>query len=161
MILNKSNGILVNIILNLICWYIHFLKKWQLFLKAYFFQSTHELALIAAGSTIDLVDRVVSGEVQNGAALVRPPGHHAMASEPCGYCFYNNVALAAKHAIDKRGLKRLGVFFFNFQNYLTSSRYQIILGLIKAKEMMFSFLYFYHIYIVPFDLWTLRKAFVL
>ncbi|XP_075976743.1 histone deacetylase 6 [Anticarsia gemmatalis] len=73
----------------------------------YIHPSTHELALLAAGSTIELVDRVVSGEVQNGAALVRPPGHHAMRAEPCGYCFYNNVALAAKHAIDKRGLNRI------------------------------------------------------
>ncbi|KAL0850817.1 hypothetical protein ABMA28_006740 [Loxostege sticticalis] len=73
----------------------------------YIHPSTHELALIAAGSTIDMVDRIVSGEVQNGAAFVRPPGHHAMRAEPCGYCFYNNVALAAKHAIDKRGLNRI------------------------------------------------------
>ncbi|CAG9137004.1 unnamed protein product [Plutella xylostella] len=32
--------------------------------------------------------------------------HHAMRAEPCGYCFYNNVALAARHAIDKLGVKR-------------------------------------------------------
>ena len=36
----------------------------------------------------------------------RPPGHHAMKSEYCGYCFYNNVALAAQHALD-RGIKRI------------------------------------------------------
>lgn len=72
-----------------------------------FFQSTHEMALIAAGSTIDMVDRIVSGRVQNGAAFVRPPGHHAMRAEPCGYCFYNNVALAAHHALSARGLQRL------------------------------------------------------
>ncbi|KAM3967446.1 LOW QUALITY PROTEIN: histone deacetylase 6 [Aphomia sociella] len=73
----------------------------------YIHPSTHELALLSAGSTIDMVDRIVSGAVQNGAAMVRPPGHHAMRDEPCGYCFYNNVALAAKHAIDKRGLNRI------------------------------------------------------
>ncbi|PZC81374.1 hypothetical protein B5X24_HaOG212826 [Helicoverpa armigera] len=73
----------------------------------YIHPSTHELALLAAGSTIDLIDRIVSGELQNGAALVRPPGHHAMRAEPCGYCFYNNVALAAKHAIDVRGVNRI------------------------------------------------------
>jgi histone deacetylase 6 len=37
----------------------------------------------------------------------RPPGHHAMKSEYCGYCFYNNVAIAAQHALDNRGLKRI------------------------------------------------------
>ncbi|XP_052741818.1 histone deacetylase 6 isoform X1 [Bicyclus anynana] len=73
----------------------------------YIHPSTHELALIAAGSTIDMVDRIVTGEVQNGAAFVRPPGHHAMRAEPCGYCFYNNVALAAQHALNVRGLKRI------------------------------------------------------
>ncbi|XP_068626172.1 histone deacetylase 6 isoform X1 [Battus philenor] len=73
----------------------------------YIHPSTHELALIAAGSTIDMVERIVDGVVQNGAAFVRPPGHHAMRAEPCGYCFYNNVALAAKHALDNRGLSRI------------------------------------------------------
>ncbi|XP_073957715.1 histone deacetylase 6 isoform X3 [Choristoneura fumiferana] len=73
----------------------------------YIHPSTHDLALLSAGSTIDMVDRIVSGEIQNGAAFVRPPGHHAMREEPCGYCFYNNVALAAKHAIEKRGLNRI------------------------------------------------------
>ncbi|XP_049882101.1 histone deacetylase 6 isoform X1 [Pectinophora gossypiella] len=68
--------------------------------------STHELALLAAGSTIDMVDRIISESIQNGAAFVRPPGHHAMRAEPCGYCFYNNVALAAKHALDK-GVQRI------------------------------------------------------
>ena len=37
---------------------------------------------------------------------VRPPGHHAEVSEPCGFCVFNNVALAAKYALEKRGLKR-------------------------------------------------------
>ncbi|XP_041975577.1 histone deacetylase 6 isoform X2 [Aricia agestis] len=73
----------------------------------YIHPSTHSLALLAAGSTIDMVDRVVTGEVQTGVAFVRPPGHHAMRAEPCGYCFYNNVALAAHHAVHKRGLERV------------------------------------------------------
>ncbi|XP_045775789.1 histone deacetylase 6 isoform X1 [Maniola jurtina] len=73
----------------------------------YIHPSTHELALIAAGSTIDMVDRIVTGVVQNGAAFVRPPGHHAMRAEPCGYCFYNNVALAAHHALSVRHLQRI------------------------------------------------------
>ncbi|XP_050669840.1 histone deacetylase 6 isoform X1 [Leptidea sinapis] len=73
----------------------------------YFHPSTHELALLAAGSCIELVDAVVRGDVMNGAALVRPPGHHAMRAEPCGYCFYNNVALAAAHAVHKLQLNRI------------------------------------------------------
>ncbi|GBP49135.1 Histone deacetylase 6 [Eumeta japonica] len=73
----------------------------------YVHPSTHELALIAAGSTIELVEHIVKGSLQNGAALVRPPGHHAMRAEPCGYCFYNNVALAANHAIKNLGVERI------------------------------------------------------
>ncbi|XP_047520597.1 histone deacetylase 6 isoform X1 [Pieris napi] len=72
----------------------------------YIHPSTHELALIAAGSTINLVDHLIKGDIQNGAAFVRPPGHHAMKAEPCGYCIYNNVALAAKHAL-QHGLSRI------------------------------------------------------
>lgn len=37
----------------------------------------------------------------------RPPGHHAMKNEYCGYCFFNNVAIAAKHALDNKGLQRV------------------------------------------------------
>ena len=50
----------------------------------YFNPNTYEAALYAAGSTIQLVDSVLTGKVQNGMALARPPGHHAMASEACG-----------------------------------------------------------------------------
>jgi acetoin utilization deacetylase AcuC-like enzyme len=37
----------------------------------------------------------------------RPPGHHAMKSEYCGYCFYNNVAVAAQHALDNKGISKI------------------------------------------------------
>lgn len=40
-------------------------------------------------------------------AIVRPPGHHAMANQFCGYCYFNNVALAANYALDKMQLKRV------------------------------------------------------
>lgn len=39
--------------------------------------------------------------------MVRPPGHHAMTNEFCGYCFFNNVAVAARHALDKLHLQRI------------------------------------------------------
>lgn len=62
---------------------------------------------VAAGSTIELVEAVVKNEVQNGMAIVRPPGHHAMKNTYCGYCIFNNVALAAKNALDNLGVKRI------------------------------------------------------
>ncbi|CAL4098436.1 unnamed protein product, partial [Meganyctiphanes norvegica] len=73
----------------------------------YFHPRTYELAKYAAGCTIDIVDSVVKGKIQNGMAIVRPPGHHAMEDEFCGYCYFNNVALAAKHALDKLETKRI------------------------------------------------------
>lgn len=50
----------------------------------YFHPKTYDLSLYSAGCAIDLMSAIVSGEVDNGFALVRPPGHHAMSSEPCG-----------------------------------------------------------------------------
>ncbi|KAG7171304.1 histone deacetylase 6-like [Homarus americanus] len=73
----------------------------------YLHPSTYENSLLAAGSTLDLVDAVASGRLQNGFALVRPPGHHAMESELCGYCYLNNVALAVRHALEKHSLSRI------------------------------------------------------
>lgn len=69
--------------------------------------STFHLALLACGSTIELVDNILDGNIQNGMAIIRPPGHHAMKAEFNGYCFFNNVAVAAKHALDNKGVKRI------------------------------------------------------
>ncbi|XP_053996185.1 histone deacetylase 6 isoform X2 [Hylaeus anthracinus] len=65
----------------------------------YIHPSTYNLSLLAVGSTINLVESICKGEVQNGMAIIRPPGHHAMKSEYCGYCFFNNVAIAAEKAL--------------------------------------------------------------
>lgn len=73
----------------------------------YIHPKTFRLSLLAAGSTIELVDNILEGKTKNGMAIVRPPGHHAMKSEYCGYCYFNNVALAAQHAIDNHNLKRI------------------------------------------------------
>nr|XP_045600455.1 histone deacetylase 6-like isoform X1 [Procambarus clarkii] len=73
----------------------------------YLHPSTYETSLLAAGCAIDLVDAVASGRLQNGFAIVRPPGHHAMESEMCGFCYINNAALAARHALEKHGLSRI------------------------------------------------------
>ncbi|XP_063863444.1 histone deacetylase 6-like isoform X3 [Scylla paramamosain] len=75
--------------------------------SVYFHPGTCKSALLAAGGTLDLVDAVVSGRLQNGFAIVRPPGHHAMESEFCGFCFINNVALATRHALNTHGLSRI------------------------------------------------------
>ncbi|MFH2126037.1 MAG: histone deacetylase [Pseudomonadota bacterium] len=66
-----------------------------------------EVALLAAGSLIDLCDAALSGEVEHGFALVRPPGHHATSTRAMGFCLFNNVAAAAAHLLLKRGLSRI------------------------------------------------------
>ncbi|KAI1278379.1 Histone deacetylase 6 [Halotydeus destructor] len=73
----------------------------------YFHPNTFQAALQSAGSTINLVDAIVHDKVRNGFALVRPPGHHAMSAEACGFCFFNNVAIGAQHALNTLGLERI------------------------------------------------------
>lgn len=71
-------------------------------------QSTFELSKLAVGSTIELVDNILTHQVQNGMAIIRPPGHHAMKAEFNGYCFFNNVAIAAQHAINNHNVRNDG-----------------------------------------------------
>ncbi len=68
---------------------------------------SYEIARLAAGGLLATADRVMEGEIQNGFALVRPPGHHAEASQARGFCIFNNVAVAAQHLIDKWELRRI------------------------------------------------------
>lgn len=68
---------------------------------------TFDVSLLAVGCTIELVDAILDGSVQNGMAIIRPPGHHSMCDEFNGYCFFNNVAVAAQHALDNRGLNKI------------------------------------------------------
>jgi acetoin utilization deacetylase AcuC-like enzyme len=64
-------------------------------------------AELAAGGTLALVESVVGGEIDNGYALIRPPGHHAEQARAKGFCLFNNVAIGAAHAIVKLGMKRV------------------------------------------------------
>jgi acetoin utilization deacetylase AcuC-like enzyme len=65
-------------------------------------------ARLAAGSLIDLVGKVLSGDVSNGLALLRPPGHHAEADRAMGFCLFNNVAVATK-AAQRAGVERVAI----------------------------------------------------
>jgi acetoin utilization deacetylase AcuC-like enzyme len=68
---------------------------------------SYEIALLAAGGGTAAVDAVVEGRVRRAFANVRPPGHHAMAEQAMGFCFFNNVVIAARHAQEKHGLTRI------------------------------------------------------
>ncbi|XP_072287580.1 histone deacetylase 6 isoform X3 [Pyxicephalus adspersus] len=64
----------------------------------YIHNKSYTSACLAAGSTFTVVEAVFKGKVQNGVCIVRPPGHHAEPGAACGFCFFNNVALAARYA---------------------------------------------------------------
>jgi acetoin utilization deacetylase AcuC-like enzyme len=74
---------------------------------------TWHAALRAAGAGVLAVDLVMAGEVQNAFCAVRPPGHHAERSNAMGFCFFNNIAVAAKHALKVHGLARVAIVDFD------------------------------------------------
>ena len=67
-------------------------------------------ALHAAGGACALVDALVAGDAPCGFSGLRPPGHHAEPAVAMGFCLFNNVAVAARHALDSLGLERVFVF---------------------------------------------------
>lgn len=69
--------------------------------------ASYDVALLAAGSGMAAVDAVLAGHVRNAYALVRPPGHHATATDSMGFCVFNNVVIAARHAQRAHGLRRV------------------------------------------------------
>ena len=74
---------------------------------------TWRAALRAAGAAVAATEAVFRGEVENAFCSVRPPGHHATRSETMGFCFFNNVAIAARHSLDVLGLERVAIIDFD------------------------------------------------
>jgi acetoin utilization deacetylase AcuC-like enzyme len=72
-----------------------------------------EAALRAAGAAVAAVDAVLDGGPTNAFCAVRPPGHHAEAARPMGFCLFGNVAIAARHALDRHGLERVAIVDFD------------------------------------------------
>ena len=68
---------------------------------------SYEAAVLAAGGLMELVKAAMEGRLDNGFALVRPPGHHAERDKAMGFCLFNNVAIAAMYAIQKFNLERI------------------------------------------------------
>lgn len=67
----------------------------------------------AAGAAIAATDAVMAGEVRNAFCAVRPPGHHATRDAVMGFCFFNNVVIAARHALESHGLQRVAIVDFD------------------------------------------------
>ena len=75
--------------------------------------ATAAAALQGAGAAVAATDAVIDGSAENAFCAVRPPGHHATREAAMGFCFFNNVAVAARHALDVRGLQRVAVIDFD------------------------------------------------
>ncbi|MGY6256022.1 histone deacetylase family protein [Paraburkholderia caledonica] len=74
---------------------------------------TLQAALRAAGAAVAATDAVIEGRFDNAFCSVRPPGHHAEPARAMGFCFFNNVAIAARHALEVHGLQRVAIIDFD------------------------------------------------
>lgn len=72
-----------------------------------------QAALRASGAAVAATEAVIAGEIENAFCAIRPPGHHAIPSTPMGFCLFNNVAIAARHALDRCGLQRVAIVDFD------------------------------------------------
>jgi acetoin utilization deacetylase AcuC-like enzyme len=79
----------------------------QLDADTYVSSESLDVALLAAGSTVDLALRVARGELASGLAAVRPPGHHAEPDRAMGFCLFNNVAIAARALQHELGVEKI------------------------------------------------------
>ena len=69
--------------------------------------ASYNVALNAAGSVIELADQLMAGHIDNGFAMVRPPGHHAETAEAMGFCLFNSIAIAARYLQRQYDLERI------------------------------------------------------
>ena len=70
-------------------------------------EQTFDVARLAVGTILNLMDGIWLGQAKRGLALVRPPGHHAEPSRAMGFCIFNNIALAARYLLRRHRVKRL------------------------------------------------------
>lgn len=104
---------------------------------------TFEAALLAAGGGIGAVDRIMTGTSENAFILCRPPGHHAEFERAFGFCFINNIAVAANHLIQNHGLKRIMIVDYDAhhgngtQNSFYSSDQVLYIGLHQDGRTLF------------------------
>lgn len=74
---------------------------------------TWDASLRAAGAALAATDAVIAGDLENAFCSIRPPGHHAGKSEGMGFCIFNNVAVAARYALERHGLQRVAIVDFD------------------------------------------------
>ena len=74
---------------------------------------TWDAARRGAGAVLAATDAVIAGDLENAFCAVRPPGHHACRDRAMGFCMFNNVAIAARYALERHGLKRVAIADFD------------------------------------------------
>ena len=79
----------------------------------YIVPASFDVACLSAGGSLRAVDAVLGGEALAAFALVRPPAHHAEPNQPMGFCLFNNVAVAARHALGQPGIERVLIVDFD------------------------------------------------
>lgn len=104
---------------------------------------SYKAALLAAGGGLESVDRVMKGIRRNAFVLCRPPGHHAEHSRAFGFCFINNIAVAASHLIEDHGFERVMIVDYDAhhgngtQNSFYSSSKVLYVGLHQDGRTLF------------------------
>lgn len=79
-------------------------------------EKTPDAVKACVASVVTVVEKVLSGKYNSGVALIRPPGHHAEKDAAKGFCFVNNVAIAAQYALDKFNLQRVLIIDFDIHH---------------------------------------------
>ena len=74
---------------------------------------TYEIAILAVGGVVETVRQMMAGEIDNAFCAVRPPGHHAEVSQAMGFCYFNNVAIAARYLQTEWQVQRVGIIDFD------------------------------------------------
>ena len=98
---------------------------------------TWNAALRSAGAGMAATDAVMAGEIENAFCAVRPPGHHASRNKAQGFCFFNNVAVAAKYALERYHLQRVAVVDFDVhhgngtENILAGDMRALMIGIFQ------------------------------
>jgi acetoin utilization deacetylase AcuC-like enzyme len=104
---------------------------------------TYDAAILAAGGGIMAVDSILDGVSDNAFVLCRPPGHHAETSRAFGFCFINNIAVAAQHLINQKGLSRVLIVDYDAhhgngtQNAFYSNNQVLYIGLHQDGRTLF------------------------
>ncbi len=88
-------------------------REYWMDVDTYVVPHSYDAALRSAGGVLAAADAIIDGDVESAFCLVRPPGHHATPSRAMGFCLFNNVALAAAHLLERRGLARVAIVDFD------------------------------------------------